>query len=157
MTGRSGQPILAPIPYGTPGPMVARLPDSDPRIRPLKRSIRAYQLADEPESAVTIASSGNLGDSSPNSSIGLTGSASTAASFAIVSHQRATSDSMPSRHERSVLRSSNGANAPSVAAASPTRLTSYGYRIPISEGSTSIWTARAWSNAGRNCVYGKLD
>jgi hypothetical protein len=23
--------------------------------------------------------------------------------------------------------------------------------------SMSIWTARAWSKAGRNCVYGKLD
>ena len=52
---------------------------------------------------MTIASSGSRADSSANSRIGLIGSASTAASIAIVSHQRATSDSMPSRHERSAL------------------------------------------------------
>ena len=103
--------------------MVARFPDSDPRIRPRKRSCRAYQLAAEPESAVMMASSGSRSLSSANSRIG---SAATAASMAIVCHQRSTSDSMPSRHERSALRSSSGINARSVEAASPTRFTSFG-------------------------------
>ena len=106
--------------------MVARFPDSDPRIRPRKRSCRAYQLAAEPESAVMMASSGSRSLSSANSRIGLIGSAATAASLAIVCHQRSTSDSMPSRHERSALRSSSGINARSVVAASPTRFTSFG-------------------------------
>lgn len=44
ITGRSGWPISASIPYGTPGPIVA----SVPRILPRKRNCRAYQLADEP-------------------------------------------------------------------------------------------------------------
>ena len=44
-----------------------------------------------------------------------------------------------------------------MAAASPTRLTSYGYRMPMNLPSMSIWTARAWSNSGRNWVYGKLE
>ena len=29
MAVRSGWPNLAPMPYGTPGPMVARVPDSE--------------------------------------------------------------------------------------------------------------------------------
>ncbi len=52
---------LAPMAYGTPGPIVARLPDSEPRMSPRNCRFRAYQLADEPESAVTIASSGSWG------------------------------------------------------------------------------------------------
>ena len=44
--------------------MVARLPDSEPRISSRNFRLRAYQLADDPESAVTIALCGNLFDSS---------------------------------------------------------------------------------------------
>ena len=44
--------------------MVASVPDSEPRSRPRNRRWRAYQLAAEPESAVTIALSGNRCDSS---------------------------------------------------------------------------------------------
>src|SRR6201994_435773 len=101
MDGRSGWPNLAPMPYGTPGPMVASVPDSDPRMSPRNFSWRAYQFADEPESAATMASSGSRVDSSRNSSIGLTGSAATSASASIDSHQRATSDSMPPRPDPS--------------------------------------------------------
>ena len=93
---------------------------------PRNFSCRAYQLADDPESAVTIALSGSRGDSSQNSRIGLTGSASTMASASMTSHQRATLDSIVSRQDRSSLRSSSGMSARRVAAASPTRLTSYG-------------------------------
>src|ERR1700722_7832972 len=56
ITGRPGLPNLAPIPYGTPGPIVARLPDREPRMSPWNLSWRAYQFAEEPESAVTMAS-----------------------------------------------------------------------------------------------------
>ena len=124
ITGRSGFPNLAPMPYGTPGPMVARLPDSDPRMSPRNRNWRAYQLADEPESAVTIALSGSRGDSSANNRSGLTISTDTIASICMVSHQRATLASMPSRHERSSLRRRCGINARSAVLASATRLTS---------------------------------
>ena len=103
MTGRSGWPNLAPMPYGTPGPMVARVPDSEPRTSPRNFSCRAYQFADEPESAATMALAGSRVDSSRNSSIGLTGSASTSASASMDRHQRSTLASMPSRQDRSSL------------------------------------------------------
>src|SRR5579875_3344807 len=106
--------------------MVARLPDSEPRMLPRNLNWRAYQLADDPESAVMIALSGSLGDRSANSFIGLIGSADTSASIAMVSHQRATFFSIFSRQDRSDLRSIIGISARSVAAASPTRLTSLG-------------------------------
>ena len=124
---------------------------------PRKQSWRAYQFADEPESALTITLSGSRGDSSANRRIGLIGSASSNACMCMVSHHRATSSSRLSRHFRSVLRERCGISARSVVAASPIRLTWYGYRIPIIVGSMSICTAFAWSNAGMNWVYGKLD
>ena len=51
---------------------------------------RAYQLVAEPESAVTITSSGSRDDSSQNSSIGLIGSALIFAWRSTTVHQRAT-------------------------------------------------------------------
>ena len=104
--------------------MVARLPDSEPRMSPRNFSCRAYQFAEEPESAVMMASMGSRPDSSRNSSIGLTGSASTSASASIDRHHLATSSSIPFRQERSSLRLRCGISARRVAAASPTRLTS---------------------------------
>lgn len=86
----------------------------------------AYQFAEEPESAVTIALPGSRDDSSWNSRIGLIGSASTMASAFITSDQRVTLDSMSSRQDLSSLRRRCGMSARSVAAASPTRLTCYG-------------------------------
>src|ERR1700754_4567131 len=76
IAGRSGWANLAPIAYGTAAPMVARPPDSDPRTSPRMRRCRAYQLATEPESAVTIASSGSRSESSQTIRMGLTGLAS---------------------------------------------------------------------------------
>src|SRR3954451_21588952 len=90
MAGRSGWANLAPIAYGTPGPMVASVPDNDPRMLPRIRRVRAYQLAAEPESAVTMALSGMREDSSHVMRIGLIGSAETMDSRSIVSHQRET-------------------------------------------------------------------
>src|SRR3954470_2417105 len=75
MTGRSGWAYLAPIAYGTAAPLVARVPASDPRPPARNFRSRAYQLAAEPESEVTIALSGRRGFSSQNNSIGLIGSA----------------------------------------------------------------------------------
>ena len=46
---------------------------------PRNRSCLAYQFADDPESAVTMASIGSRVDSSRKTSIGLTGSAVTSA------------------------------------------------------------------------------
>src|SRR3954471_20772646 len=48
-TGRSGWANLAPIAYGTAAPMVARVPDSEPRIVPRIRRWRAYHVAAQPE------------------------------------------------------------------------------------------------------------
>ena len=90
ITGRPGWPNLAPMPYGTPGPIVARFPDSEPRTSPRNFSCRAYQFAEEPESAAMIASSGSRTDSSWNRRSGLTGSASTIASASMTSHHRVT-------------------------------------------------------------------
>ena len=59
MPGRSGCAHFAPITYGTPGPMVARVPDSEPRTPARNLRWRAYQLAAEPESAATMASVGH--------------------------------------------------------------------------------------------------
>ena len=106
--------------------MVASVPDSEPRTSPRNFSWRAYQFADEPESAATMALAGSRVDSSRNSSIGLTGLASTSASASMVRHQRSTPASMPSRQDRSSFRFRCGISARKVAAASPTRLTSYG-------------------------------
>ena len=64
---------------------------------------------------------------------------------------------MDSRQDRSAWRRSRGISARRVAAASPTRLISYGYRIPTNRPSMSICTARAWPKSGRNWVYGKLE
>src|SRR5680860_270123 len=104
------------MPYGTPGPIVASVPDSDPRMFPVNLSCRAYQLAAEPESALTMASSGSRVDSSENRRIGLIGSASTIASASIVSHQSDTFFSRSLRHERSWLRSRSGIRARKVEA-----------------------------------------
>src|SRR3954462_11527127 len=74
ITGRSGWANFAPMAYGTPGPMVARGPDSDARMAPRMRRLRAYQLVEDPESAVTMALSGIRFDSSDTIAIGFTGS-----------------------------------------------------------------------------------
>ena len=63
-TGRSGCANLAAIAYGTPAPMVASVPESEPIIPWRRRTSRAYQLAAEPESEVTMAPSGSRLESS---------------------------------------------------------------------------------------------
>ena len=55
---RSGKPNLAAIPYGTPGTMVARLPDRDAFMPRRIRMWRAYQSAAVPESDDKMAWSG---------------------------------------------------------------------------------------------------
>ena len=63
---RSGNANLAAIAYGTPGTIVARLPDS---IAFMPRRIlmwRAYQFAAEPESLERIAFSGSWRESAVN-------------------------------------------------------------------------------------------
>src|SRR5690606_40502388 len=72
-TGRSGWANLAAIAYGTPEPMVARVPESEPRMSPRNLMSRAYQLAADPESQVTIAFSGMRDESSQKTRCGLTG------------------------------------------------------------------------------------
>ena len=90
MPGRSGWAHFAPITYGTPGPMVARVPDSEPRTPAGNFRWRAYQLAADPESAAMIALAGMPLDSSQKIRIGLTGSASVIAVRCTVVHQLAT-------------------------------------------------------------------
>ena len=50
--------------YGTPGPIVARVPLSEAFIPWRSLTLRAYQLAAEPESAVRMAPSGSRSESS---------------------------------------------------------------------------------------------
>ncbi len=110
-----------------PGPpIVASVPDSEPRTSPRNFRWRAYQLADEPESAAMMALSGNRSESSQKIRIGLIGSASVIARRCTVVHHLSTHFSTFSRQDRSVLRSNNGINARRVLLASPTRLISYG-------------------------------
>ncbi len=72
-------------------------------------------------------------------------------------HQSATFLSMVPRHPESSRRRNRGANARRVVAASPTRLTSVGYRIPMKRPSMSICTPLACPYFGRNWEYGKLE
>ncbi len=106
--------------------MVARVPDSEPRIVPRMRRWRAYQFAAEPESAARITSSGSSPSRAWATNSGLMGSAATSARRSMTSHQRATSFSIFSRQAPCVFRSSLGTSRLSVSAASPTRLTSNG-------------------------------
>ncbi len=137
--------------------MVARVPDSEPRMSPWNFRCRAYQFAALPESAATIALSGSREDSSWKIRIGLIGSAPVNARRSTVAHQSATAASICSRHSRSSFRTSSGSSARSVVFASPTRLISYGYRMPIHLPDRSICTALACPRSGRNWVYGKLE
>ena len=68
-------------------PLLAEVPDSEPRMSPRILRSLAYQLAAEPESATTIAFSGIRCDSSHTTRIGLTGSADSIAWLSIVSHR----------------------------------------------------------------------
>ena len=91
------------------------------------RSWRAYQLADDPESAATMALSGISSLSSQISRMGLTMPGRSLPSMAwrsIVCHQRATLASIFSRQDRSDFRSSKGSSAVNAAAESDTTLTS---------------------------------
>src|SRR5690242_20674353 len=106
--------------------MVASVPETDPRIPARNRTHRAYQLVDDPESAVTIAPSGRRSESSHATRIGLTGSAVNVLCRATVSHHRPTLLSIESRHDRSAFGRRCGINAASVAFASATMLSSVG-------------------------------
>src|SRR3954462_2872468 len=103
--------------------MVASVPDSDPRVVAPNRKQRAYQLVDEPESPVTIASAGRRLDGSDTTRIGLTGSAESIDCRSTVSHQRATLSSTASRHDRSVFRVRSGSSSARAVFASATMLT----------------------------------
>src|SRR3954452_19041064 len=101
IAGRSGWANLAPIAYGTAGPIVAKVPDKDP-LAPLgNRRHLAYQFVDDPESAVTMALLGSCSDSSHTTRIGFTGVAVNIACRSMVSHHRLTFFSTCSRQERS--------------------------------------------------------
>src|SRR5215217_2520226 len=106
--------------------MVASVPDTDPRIPARNRTHLAYQLVDEPESAVTIASSGSCSESSHATRMGLTGSAASRLCRRTVSHHRLTPLSMVSRHDGSALGRRYGISAPRAAFASATMLISVG-------------------------------
>src|SRR5919201_2162849 len=76
ITGRSGYANFAATAYGVPGPIVARVPDSDAMLPFFIFSCRAHQFVDEPESAVTIASAGRRCESSQTTRWGFIGSPS---------------------------------------------------------------------------------
>src|SRR3954469_8426817 len=68
---RSGKQNFAATAYGTAGPIVARLPEPDAIMPRRTLMSRAYQLADVPESADRMQSSGSRGDSSQKTRSGL--------------------------------------------------------------------------------------
>src|SRR5216110_1382397 len=76
ITTRSGNANLAPIAYGQPGPIVARLPESEAIIPRRTFRSRAHQLVDDPESAQRMQRSGSFGESSQKRRCGLIGLAS---------------------------------------------------------------------------------
>src|SRR6266545_362583 len=154
---RYGCANFAAIAYGTPGPIVARVPESDASIPLRTLTSRANQFAAEPESEVRMQLSGSREESSQNTRWGLIGSASVIARASISSHQSRTCFSIRSRQERSDFGSRCGSSARSVSFASPTRFTSIGYRSPISRASRSICTPFAFPSSGRNSEYGKLE
>jgi len=125
-TGRSGWANFAATAYGTPGPIVARLPESEASIPLRTRSWRAHQFVEEPESAVRMQPSGSCFDSSWTTLCGLIGSPSIIARSSTSRHHSSTLFSTCSRHERSSLRRSSGMRPWSASFASPTRLTSMG-------------------------------
>jgi hypothetical protein len=95
-------------------------------------------LAQDPLSLVTMALAGSKGDISQTTRCGLTGLASAIARPSSFFHHAATLASMVFDHSRSSLRLIRGSSAFSVAAASPCRLTSAGYRSDSIEASMSI-------------------
>ena len=71
ITGRSGYAIFAANAYGTPGPIVASVPERAAFIPSRSFRCRAHQLVAEPESAVRMQSSGSRELSSWKTSSGL--------------------------------------------------------------------------------------
>ncbi|MNS58766.1 hypothetical protein D3C72_916950 [compost metagenome] len=125
-TGRPGWASLAARAYGTPQPMLASPPDTDPIMPSRNCTSRAYQLAADPESQVTMQCSGRRLDNSRNGRWGLTPLALTMARATTVSRQRDTRFSMPFTQRSDALGSSLGSKACKVRRASPTRPTSTG-------------------------------
>src|SRR6218665_340775 len=112
--------------YGTPHPMVARLPDRDVIIPSRIFKSLANQLADVPESAARITPSGSFGDNSQKTRSGLRGLAETIAWPSTSFHHRRTPLSTCSRQLRSSLRLSSGMSARSDSFESPDSGTSTG-------------------------------
>ena len=126
MTGRPGCANFAAIAYGTPGTIVASVPESEASFPWRSFRWRANQFVDEPESAVMIASSGSSCESSRTTRCGLIGSASIIDRRSTMSHQSLTLASICSRQPRSSLRTRCGTSAFSVSFASPISCTSIG-------------------------------
>src|SRR4051794_10906584 len=103
-TGRSGKANFAAMAYGTPQPIVARLPESVPIMPSRIFTSRAYQFAADPESAERMARSGSRDDSSQNTRCGLMGFPGLSARASSTFHHREIIDSIHPRQERSVLR-----------------------------------------------------
>src|SRR5205085_3242131 len=112
--------------YGTPGPIVARFPDSDPIMPRRNFRSRAYQLAVDPESAEMMHLSGNRFDASQKTRCGLIGFASFMARSSRTFHHVFTSSSIFVRQSRFVFGLRSGMSARNVSALSPVRLTSIG-------------------------------
>src|SRR2546429_6162871 len=107
MATRSGKANFAAMTYGTPGPIVARFPDSDPIMPSRNLRSRAYQLAVDPESAARMQRSGSRDDNSQKTRSGLIGFAAVIARSSTSFHHSTISFSNFSRHFRSVLRFSS--------------------------------------------------
>ena len=105
---------------------MANVPDTEPRTPSVNRRHLAYQLVDDPESAVTMALCGNRWDSSHTMRMGLAGLADSMLWRSSVSHQSETLFSTVVRHERSCFSFSNGISVSRADAASATMFSSVG-------------------------------
>ncbi|KAG1166110.1 hypothetical protein G6F35_018385 [Rhizopus arrhizus] len=106
--------------------MLARPPDTEPIMPSRSCTSRAYQLAAEPESQVTMHCGGKRRDSSTNGRWGLIPLACTIARSTTVSRQRATRFLIPFRQRSDFFSSSRGSKACKVRRASPTNPASTG-------------------------------
>ena len=123
---RSGNANLAAIAYGTAGPIVAKLPDSEPFMPRRICRWRASQLVAVPASPLKTTSSGKRFDSSVKTSSGFSGSADTCDVDASIFAQASRFARIVLRHSASPFCFSNGNSASSVCLASPARFTSIG-------------------------------
>src|SRR5256885_333376 len=137
---RFGYAIFAAIAYGSPGAIVARLPEQENICPRLIEMGRAAHVVIVPESVEMIASSARRSLSAWATTCGLSGISSRCVRVSISSRHAFMPACARSRKARSPRCARSGSSACSVAFASPHRPTSTGKRRPMRVGSRSVCT-----------------